>query len=141
MSAAVAGSVEGHGSRQLSPRRTAYPHRTSSSSIPQQHQDQSSQQQQISQNQLQQDGPNVLSRLHALFRADTRDTDPPRTRRLSIGERLDRARTGPADMPDTLPPKIQDREAIKVFVVTWNMGDALVGFFEKQTKLRRMLMV
>jgi hypothetical protein len=66
-----------------------------------------------------------LSRLHALFRADTRDEGTSGKRRLSIGERLDRARTGPADVSD-FEPKIKDREAIKVFMVTWNMGDALV---------------
>jgi hypothetical protein len=45
---------------------------------------------------------------------------------MSFGERLDRARTGPADTPETSVPKIKDREAIKVFMITWNMGDALV---------------
>lgn len=45
---------------------------------------------------------------------------------MSFGERLDRAKTGPADTPETSVPKIKDREAIKVFMITWNMGDALV---------------
>lgn len=76
------------------------------------------------------DGHNVLSRLHALFRADTRDEGS--SRRLSVGERLDRCRTGPAGLE--LPaqnmaaavPEVKEREAIKVLVITWNMGDALV---------------
>lgn len=70
----------------------------------------------------------MLSRLHALFRADTRE-EPARTRRMSFGERLDRARTGPADTPETSVQSIKDREAIKVFMITWNMGDALVRHY------------
>lgn len=125
MSAATADPVGGQYSRQLSP----HPYNHPSPSFPhpqQQQQHQYSHNQNQNLPQTQQDGPNVLSRLHALFRPDTRDVDHSRTRRLSFGERLDRVRSGPADVPDTVMPKIKDREAIKVFVVTWNMGDALV---------------
>jgi hypothetical protein len=45
---------------------------------------------------------------------------------MSFGERLDRAKSGPADTPGTSVQSIKDREAIKVFMITWNMGDALV---------------
>lgn len=102
----VVGTSTSTSARRLSP----CPRASSSTSIPQ---DQG------------QDGPNVLSRLHALFRADTRE-EPSRTRRMSFGERLDRARTGPADTPETSVQSVKDREAIKVFMITWNMGDALV---------------
>lgn len=106
MSSAIAASpVVGTSTRPLS----TY-HHTSSTTIPQEQQ---------------QDGPNVLSRLHALFRADTRE-EHPRTRRMSFEERLDRAKTGPADTPEASVQSIKDREAIKVFMITWNMGDALV---------------
>jgi hypothetical protein len=44
-------------------------------------------------------------------------------------------------MPDTVPPKVQDREAIKVFVVTWNMGDALVRLAWSWVSLRILLML
>lgn len=83
------------------------------------------------------DGQNVLSRLHALFRSDTRDWEP--SRRLSIGERLDRCRTGPAglEVPSQQElgvgaPEVEEREAIKVLLVTWNMGDALVRLLRLQ---------
>jgi hypothetical protein len=97
--------------RQLSPPLQSYPYTTSTTNT----QDGP------------QDGPNVLSRLHALFRADTRE-EPARTRRMSFGERLERARTGPADTPGSSVQSIKDREAIKVFMITWNMGDSLVCF-------------
>jgi len=45
---------------------------------------------------------------------------------MSFGERLERARTGPADTPGSSVQSIKDREAIKVFMITWNMGDSLV---------------
>jgi hypothetical protein len=97
--------------RQLSPPSQPYPYTTSTSTTNTQDGPQ--------------DGPNVLSRLHALFRADTRE-EPARTRRMSFGERLERARTGPADTPGSSVQSIKDREAIKVFMITWNMGDSLV---------------
>jgi len=99
--------------RQLSPPLQSYPYTTTTANT----QDGS------------QDGPNVLSRLHALFRADTRE-EPARTRRMSIGERLERARTGPADTPGSSVQSIKDREAIKVFMITWNMGDSLVRLYK-----------
>ena len=76
------------------------------------------------------DGTNVLSRLHALFRADTREGE--NSRRMSIGERLERCKTGPANLEVPTQEsldlvKTKEREAIKVLVITWNMGDALVS--------------
>jgi len=97
--------------RQLSPHPQTYPYTTSTSTSNTQDGPQ--------------DGPNVLSRLHALFRADTRE-ESAHTRRMSFGERLERARTGPADTPGSSVQSIKDREAIKVFMITWNMGDSLV---------------
>jgi len=97
--------------RQLSPTPQPYPYTTSTSTTNTQDGTQ--------------DGPNVLSRLHALFRADTRE-ESAHSRRMSFGERLERARTGPADTPGSSVQSIKDREAIKVFMITWNMGDSLV---------------
>ncbi|ORY22769.1 hypothetical protein BCR39DRAFT_550917 [Naematelia encephala] len=88
----------------------------------------------------QDEGSHVLSRLHALFSPsashsnDSPGIQPHHGRPLSPsrggkGEDLARMRTepimgrSPSPMVDT-PPE-PDRQAIKVFVVTWNMGDAL----------------
>ena len=80
-----------------------------------------------------QDPTHVLSRLHALFNSapvgqGTNVTDN------SPRDRLDRAKTEPVvgggvGLDDGLvsPGTIIDRQAIKVLVVTWNMGDALVS--------------
>lgn len=118
---ATANPVGGSFSKQVSP--ALYPLPSSHSNPNHTHDNVSSPSEHLS------DGQNVLSRLHALFKADTREGET--SRRMSIGERLDRARTGPAglgDMPAGAPvPPVKEREAIKVFVVTWNMGDALVS--------------
>lgn len=58
----------------------------------------------------------VLRRLSTMFSNDAGDSG------FSTFSGLSRTASAP-------PPPVKDRNAIKVLVVTWNMGDALVSVF------------
>jgi hypothetical protein len=68
--------------------------------------------------------PNVLSRLHALFNSNINTCPDP----SSQNDALARTKTEPIIpvSPQISPATFVDRNCIKVLVVTWNMGDALV---------------
>lgn len=67
---------------------------------------------------------NVLSRLHALF-----STHSP-AEEVHHDSFFGRSKTEPViPSPVISPGTFVDRDAIKVLVVTWNMGDALVRFY------------
>jgi hypothetical protein len=63
---------------------------------------------------------------YTLYSGQIRGRKPHVRDGCRLGERLERARTGPADTPGSSVQSIKDREAIKVFMITWNMGDSLV---------------
>jgi hypothetical protein len=73
--------------------------------------------------------PKVLNRLHALFGSNVNAEAGPsrRARRLSedFGEGIHRAVTAP-NMAAPPSQPFQDRDALVIKLVTWNMGDALV---------------
>jgi hypothetical protein len=69
---------------------------------------------------------NLFARLHALFppgNTSTHDVD------VDTDSLMFRAKTEPSAVykEPTPPPAVPQREAIKVLIITWNMGDALVG--------------
>lgn len=73
---------------------------------------------------------NVLSRLHALFNSHASPTgDGLASDAGSLS--LSRAKTSPATggmlSPQVSPGTVIERDNIKILVVTWNMGDALVS--------------
>ena len=85
------------------------------------------------------EGTRVLSRLHALFNTAPSSTDAETNEHAHLGgDAMANIKNEPAHLSgDTVDqtaypvaksePEFKDRTAIKVLVVTWNMGDSLVS--------------
>jgi hypothetical protein len=62
--------------------------------------------------------------LHALFSPASHEQGEVRNEEKESGARRH-------SEPALAIPEVKEREAIKVFIVTWNMGDALVSASER----------
>ena len=72
------------------------------------------------------EGRRVMSRLHALFNVPGPEADS--LSRVKTAPPIPSSDTLQTVEPPQVPADVKDRDAIKVLIVTWNMGETLVRF-------------